>query len=402
MKDMRIFRINLNSQLFASILFFFLFSFISCVNLSRLHLNAQSIFSFSEIGESILCGDARMSALGYVEIPGTFSSNLCGSIAFLKKTGIDFTYSGVRLEMMDEEGKNIMHYYYIPYIKAATTLPLDLAVGFNIKKVMDFNANFVTSPDSVNGISIQKRFLKKGQLSLGSIEIAKTIGNTAGLGFSFNVLFGSSDELWITNFLDTLYIDTKDSLNSHYFGYSYSLGIVFDFHPINFVFGYSFPLSCEKETRSLSYFRKDTTEIEDELIFPSLYSCGCNLSVREDLNFLITLRYRSWSNFKFNGTKKEGFLDVLSYSVGLEYSGIKGYKKRGFPLRFGYFSKPWYFKNSYNERIVDNGVTIGISIPVLKKAGFLDLAFVAGRRKTRELEERFYSFHIGFNFYERW
>lgn len=389
-------RLSFNFRLSVLLKIFFSFGFLLG------NLSAQSIFSFREEGESILMGDAHMSALGYGEIPGTISSNLCGSIAFLKKTGISVTYNGTRLEMGDKGGKNIKYYYGFPYIKVASTLPLDLTFGFSVRKAMDFNANFITNPDSVNGISYQERFLKKGQLSVGNVEIAKRIGKIAGVGFGLNVLFGSSDEVWLTNFSDTLYKDTKDSLNSYYFGYSYALGFVLDLHPLSFVFGYSLPISCKKETRSLSYFRKDTTLGTYELVYPSLYSLGGNLSVRKDLDILITARYRDWSNFKYDGAKEEDFLDVLSYSIGLEYKRIRGYKEKEFPLRVGYFSKPWYFKDSYNQRISDNGITFGTSIPVLKKGGYLDVAFALGRRKTVELEERFYSLQVGFNFYERW
>ncbi|TES94391.1 MAG: hypothetical protein E3J87_00395, partial [Candidatus Cloacimonadota bacterium] len=69
---------------------FHLFLFF-CFAFTSVYLNAQSIFSFKEEGESVLSGDAHMAALGYGEIPGTFSSNLCGSIAFIKKSGIDLT-----------------------------------------------------------------------------------------------------------------------------------------------------------------------------------------------------------------------------------------------------------------------------------------------------------------------
>lgn len=373
-----------------------------CFAFTSVYLNAQSIFSFKEEGESVLSGDAHMAALGYGEIPGTFSSNLCGSIAFIKKSGIDLTYSSVRLQMKDDKGRNILHYYGLPYLKAASTLPLGLAMGFNIRKAMDFNANFITDSDSVNGVTYKEMFSKKGQLSVGKIEIAKRIGNISGLGLGLDILFGGSNEVWITNFSDTLYKDTEDSLNTSYFGHSYSLGVIFDLHPLSIVFGYSFPISCEKVTKSLSIFRKDTTQSVDELIYPSLYSCGCDLSLREDLNLLFTIRYRDWSNFQYNGMKKEGFMNVLSYSIGLEYSWGKGYKERGLPLRLGYFSKPWYFKDSYNKKIQDNGFTVGTSIPILKKNGFLDIGFVAGRRNTEELEERYYNLHLGFNFYERW
>ncbi len=363
---------------------------------------SQSIFSFKGEGESMLRGNTHMSALGYCEIPCTFSSNICGSIAFLKRTGIDLTYGGVRLEMKDEEGKNVMHYYGIPYIKVATTLPKDLAVGLNVIKVVDFNSNFITRPDSVNGVVFQEQFSKKGQLSVGTIEIAKKIGNRSGIGLGFNVLFGGSDEVWITNFSDTLYWDTRDSLNSSYFGCSYSLGIVLDVSPIKIGFGYSFPISCDKSTRSFSDFRKDTIKIEDELIFPSLYSGGCDLLIKENFNLIFTVRYEKWSDFKYNGTRRDEFRNVLSYSIGFEYNRIGGYKKRGFPLRVGYYSKPWYFKDSYKKDILDHGITLGTSIPVLQKGGFLDLGFIAGWRKTGELEERFYNLRIGFNFSERW
>jgi hypothetical protein len=343
-----------------------------------------------------------MAALGYCEIPGTFSSNLVGSIAFLKKTGIDVTYSGLRLDMMDGNGKNIMHYYGLPYVKVASTLPLGLAMGFNLRREMDQNANFVTTPDSVEGLSYNCTFFKKGQISTGNFEIAKKVNKWTGIGFAVNVMFGGSDEVWITDFTDPLITDTEDSLSSHYFGYSYSLGLVFNLEPVDIIFGYSFPVSCEKVTKSLSYVGQDTTLSEDNVIFPSLYSCGCDISLGQDLDFLFTIRYRDWSNFKYNETKNDDFMDVLSYSFGLEYGKTGDGNSRRFPLRIGYFQNPWYFKDSHNKRIVDNGITIGSSIPVVRKDGFLDVTFIAGRRKTGGLEERFYKFLVGFNFYERW
>ncbi len=384
------------------ILFLLIFNLISFTHFFLPNLNAQSLFSFVNEGESILRGDAHMASLGYCEIPGTFSSNLVGSIAFLKKTGIDVTYSGIRLEMMDGNGKNVIHYYSVPSVKVASTLPLGLAMSFNLRREMDQNANFITTPDSVEGLSYNCTFFKKGQISTGNFEIAKKINKWAGIGCGVNVLFGGSDEVWITDFTDPLVTDTEDSLSSHYFGYSYSLGLVINLEPVDIVFGYSFPVSCEKVTKSLYNIGQDTILSENNLIFPSFYSCGCDISLGQDLDFLFTIRYRDWSNFKYNETKNDDFLDVLSYSIGLEYGRTGDDNVRRFPLRIGYFLNPWYFKDSHNKRIVDNGITIGSSIPIMRKDGFLDVAFIAGRRKMGGLEERFYKFLVGFNFYERW
>jgi len=366
------------------------------------YLYSQSIFCFKWEGGSVLLGDAHNASLGYAEIPGTFSSNIRGSIAFMKLTGIEITYCGTRLEMKDNNGKNIMHYYGIPNIKGALTLPMDFVFGFNLQKSRDFNANFITSPDSINSVSYIERFKKKGQLSIGNIEIAKKIGSISSVGFGIDILFGGSNEIWITDFTSTLYNDTKDSLNSNYFGYSYSLGAVFNMQPFRFTLGYSLPLSCEKAIESYSYLRKDTIISKDELTFPSFYTFGSLFSLEDKFNILFTVRYRDWTNFESNGEENNEFLDVLSYSIGFEYIGIKGYKKRPFPLRFGVFSEPWYFKDSYNKKITDNGITIGTSIPFLQNDKFVDVAFVMGKRETEELKERFYNLYLGFNFYERW
>jgi hypothetical protein len=365
-------------------------------------LSGQSIFSFREEGEAMLIGDAHMAGLGYGEVPGTFSSTICGSIAFLRSAGIDVSYLGTRLEMSDEEGENTVHYYGIPYLKAATALPRDIAFGFNLRKSTDFNSSFMMDVDSVNGIAFQESFWKKGQLSIGALELAKRLTPHIGFGISLDVLFGGSEEVWITNFQDTTYRDTRDSLKSAYFGVGYGLGFVLNAQPISIAAGYRFPLHCDKSTRSLSYLRPDTTLSEDEITFPGEAVIGIDFFVREDLNIVATARYRDWSNFKLNGSKGGEYSNVISYSVGMEYKRSKGYKQRQIPLRIGFFHNPWYFSDSYGERIADSGITLGTAIPILRKDGFLDIAFAAGRRKTTELEERFYSVQLGFNFYERW
>lgn len=376
--------------------------FIIIITMLIIHLNGQSIFSFREEGESILIGDAYMSALGYAEVPGSFSSNVCGSIILQDKTGFNISYSGQRLEMSDNNGKNTMHYYGIPFLKAGAILPLDLSLGFSLKKKIDFNSNFTGEPDSVNGFKYEETFLKRGQISLGSVEIGKRLTGNLGIGFGVNVLFGGSDEVWVSNFADTSFYDTKDSLNSQYFGYSFSLGVSFARDPIKFGFGYNLPISCERETKSLSYFRKDTVLSKNELRFPSSIVGGCQFSLLEDLDLFFTLRYEDWSNFTCEGRKLEEYSDVLSMSMGLEYIFLKGYKRRGFPLRIGYFTKPWYFKDSYGENISDMGFTIGTSIPVLRESGFLDISLIMGLRDSKEIEERYYGFQCGFDFFERW
>jgi hypothetical protein len=364
-------------------------------------LNAQSIFSFKGEGESVLVGDAQMSSLGFSGVPGTVSSNNYGSIAFLQKTGIAITYSGIRLEMRDESGKNIMHYYGIPFINVATTLPRGFAIGFNLKKVIDFNADFVTNPDTIGGNQYIEQFSKRGQLSTVSFNLAKRMGSV-GFGGGFNVLFGGSDEMWITNFSDTLFRDTRDSLNSTFFGHSYSLGVVFSYDILKIDFGYDFPVSCKRTTRSLSYLRKDTVEVNNNLEYPQLFTGNLNLQLGQDLRFAFATRYRPWENFEIDEEKDDSYLNTFAYSVGMEYNLIRAYKKWKFPLRIGYYSKPWYFKDSYNKKVSENGFTCGTSIPFLKKDGYLDLAFIYGVRNTSELKEHFYNFRIGFNFYERW
>ena len=365
-------------------------------------LLSQSIYSFKGEGESMLGGDAHMSGLGCVEIPGSISSNTAGSIAFLRSAGIGITYSGLRLETTGEGKKNVMHYYCLPCIKGATTLPKRLAFGFRLQKNMDFNSNFIANPDSVNGMVYREEFSKKGQLTLGNIEIAKRIGDKVGIGFSLNVLFGGAEEIWITNFSDTLFRDTKDSLRSSYLGSSYAFGIVFDFEPLRLNCGYNLPIVCKRVTKSLSYIHPDTTLSEDEVEFPMLFVLGSDFSIGNDFNLLFTLRYRNWSGFTINGQVEDDFIDVLSYGVGFEYKRSRGYKGRSIPLRLGYFHKPWYFKDISEGSIVDDGITLGTAIPVLRKNGYLDVAFIAGRRKTSTIEENFYSVHFGFNFYERW
>jgi hypothetical protein len=350
----------------------------------------------------MLVGDAHMASLGYGEIPGTISSTQCGSIAFLRSAGVDISYLGTRLEMSDTEGKNIMHYYGIPFIKVATPLPRDLSFGFKISKTTDFNSNFIVAPDSVNGVIYEESFLKKGQLSMGNIEIARRISPSIGIGIGLNVLFGGSEEIWVTNFNDTTYRDTRDSLKNTYFGFSYTIGFALKARPLSLSAGYDFPVLCERSQRSVSYLRPDTTVRDDDITFPGQITLGADFVVAEDVHIMATARYRDWSNFKFNGNTRDGYHNVISYSVGLEYKRSKGYKQREIPFRAGYFYKPWYFKDSYEGAIVDNGITIGSSIPVIRKDGYLDIALIAGRRKTGELEERFYSVQLGFNFYERW
>lgn len=366
------------------------------------HLRGQSIFGFREEGEEMLLGDAHMAALGYGEIPGTISSTQCGSIAFLRSAGVDISYLGTRLEMSDNAGKNIMHYYGLPFITAATPLPRDFAFGFKISKTADFNSNFVVAPDSVNGELFQESFLKKGQLSMGNIELARRFSPNIGLGMGLNVVFGGSEEVWLTNFQDTTYRDTRDSLKSTYFGLSYALGFALKAQPLSVSLGYQFPIVCERSTRSQSYLRPDTTVREDDITFPGQFTLGADLMIGEVVNIVGTVRYRDWSNLKVDGSSTGRYQNVLSYSVGLEYNRSKGYKQREIPFRVGYFYKPWYFKDSYDNRIDDHGITVGSSIPVIQKDGYLDIALIAGRRKSRELEERFYSVQLGFNFYERW
>jgi hypothetical protein len=367
-----------------------------------IHLNGQSIFSFRGEGESILRGDAYMSSIGYAEIPGTFSSNVCGSIILQDKTGLNVSYSAQRLEMMDNNGKNIMHYYGIPYLKAGVMLPSDLSIGFSLKKKIDFNSNFTGEPDSVNGFEYEETFLKRGQISEGRIELGKRIGNHVGIGFGLNVLFGGSDEVWVSDFSDTLFNDTEDSLNSQYVGYSFSYGISIAIKPLKFSLGYDMPISCERETKSLSYFRKDTVLSKNELQFPSSIVGGCQISALEDLDLFFTLRYEDWSNFTCENKEVEEYSDVLSLSVGLEYVFLKGYKRKGFPLRIGYFTKPWYFEDSYGENIGDVGFTMGTSVPILRESGFLDVSLIMGLRNSKEIEERYYGFKCGFDFFERW
>jgi hypothetical protein len=364
--------------------------------------NGQSIFGFREEGAEMLIGDAHMAALGYGEIPGTVSSTQCGSIAFLKSAGVDISYLGTRLEMSDDAGKNTMHYYGIPFIKVATSLPRDFSFGFNVHKTTDFNSNFIVAPDSVNGVAYQETFLKRGQLSMGNVELAKRISSNMGVGMGLNVLFGGSEEVWMTDFQDATYRDTRDSLKSSYFGMSYNLGFALSAKPFSIAAGYQFPVVCEKSTRSLSYLRPDTTLSENELRFPGQMTIGGDVMIGENVNIIATVRYRDWSNLTVNGVKRDGYQNVISYSIGFEYKRSKGYKQREIPFRMGYFYKPWYFRDSYDEQIVDHGITLGSSIPVIRKDGFLDIALIGGWRKTGELDERFYGVQLGFNFYERW
>lgn len=363
---------------------------------------AQSVFGFREEGEEVIVGDAHMAALGYGEIPGTLSSTQFGSIAFLKSTGVDISYVGTRLEMSDDAGRNAMHYYGIPFIKVATPLPRRFSFGFSIWKTGDFNSNFMVEEDSVNGVAYQESFLKRGQLSMGSLELARRITASIGVGVGVNVLFGGSEEVWTTNFYNASFRDTRDSLKSSYFGVSYKMGFALTAKPISLSFGYQFPLGGDKSTKSLSYLRPDTVLSDGEITFPGQLTVGGDLAIGEKVNIVATTRFRDWSNFKFKGRKRDGYRDVLSFSIGFEYNRSKGYKQREIPLRVGYYYKPWYFRDSYDEEIVDHGITAGTSIPVIEKNGFLDVTLIAGRRKTTELEERYFSVQLGFNFYERW
>jgi|GEM_PF-4357765 len=365
-------------------------------------LFGQSIFSFSAQGGPLLTGNSHMSALGFADVPATFSSNICGSIAFLKNASVDVTYSGTRLDMKDNSGKNTAYYYGFPFLKIGSTLPANMAVGIQLRKTMDFNANFVTNIDSINSVPFAEKFSKNGQLSTGTIELAKRISSSLGVGIGLDVLFGGSNEVWITNFTDTLFRDTQDSLKNNYFGYSYSFGIAYTKPWLAVGLGYDMHLSCDKVTRSLSYYRKDTTVSTDRLVFPGQFTGAMDLSLNKNFNVLLTLRYSNWNSFKYNGLTKEGYSNVFSYSFGIQYKNASGYKQRSLPLRIGYFSNPWYFKDSKGDDILEKGITTGTSIPILQRGGSLDLSFCGGMRKTEQLQEFFYKVNLGFNFQERW
>lgn len=294
---------------------------------------------------------------------------------------------------------------------------------------MDYN---ITDADSSQLYGfVDYYFTGNGGINRVFVGNAIKIADFLSVGFNFNYLYGSYNNVQTAVFADTNYflnleVTNKTSVRDFYFDYGLQLHHTFKSGlTVNAGAVYNNPqsLTANREylARNFFYISSNVTEYEDtvkqvlnedgSLLMPRSYGFGVTLS--NGNRWLIGADYdwRNWGAFtSFDETV--GLNDSYNVAVGAQYS----------PSNYGsmsYWQKLDYrigarYTNSYlslrDKKIDDFGITFGLGLPIRSialrgsKAKFNIGAEIGSRGSLQNdlIQENYFNFFFSVSIYEWW
>ncbi len=287
----------------------------------------------------------------------------------------------------------------LPYFQIAVPL-LNHRIGFSFNSVAsgvlenEMDTQFITSAGDTLVYSETNR-LSSGLFKGDLIYAYKN--PIANIGVAMNYHLGHRVRYWKQDFSDAGYTDSKYEIEKNFKNPGYTIGISKKIEALSLALSYSNRVKLKGEI-IYKYGHQplaDTLKFADDYIFevPARISGGVSAKFLEKYKVSLEGHYEMWKDTDLyqKNTYKIGF--------GLGYDPLSGYGNwyERIPLRCGFYLRELPFEKN-NNKIMENAITFGTSIPLQSASQSIEMAIqytTRGNLENNSLSDQSLIFTFG-------
>jgi hypothetical protein len=368
---------------------------------------SSSVFSVWGLGQVVDGTNSRVTALGGLGLAlpseGRPSFRNPASHATIPVACFGLTFAPEVTWIEDPHEHNRLVSTTLPTVELALPLGLGASGWLGLRQETDLGFAAVRE-DSLEGELFTRELSREG--GLHSIVAGAAWGDTGWLsvGAEARFLFGGIVERRVLDFQNNLYDDTDDEQTSTFRGTTWRLGALIRPHSRISVGGV---LSTPRDLR-VTYETVNSIGVErrwgGQLRYPA--SLGMGVAVAPWGPVVLSA---DWWETRWGATRWEEtgqtFENTTAVGFGIEVKASRTEGRRflrQFPLRFGYSRVPWYTWEEGTSRPTDTRLTMGTSVPLLGRRGFVDITLEYGEQEASGIREKSFGIQIGAVGFERW
>jgi hypothetical protein len=296
-------------------------------------------------GEYVDFGDAGERGMGGVKIFSVPENH-----TFKATILYDFIRIKDKNNIKDEKS------FYLYGVNYFLPLPNRFGIALSLSNILSCNFNIESKDNQLEGIIYDRKISGSGGMQVSSLSLCKAFPHSS-LGIGGILSFGSTEEIWETNFVSSDYNDTFDTLTTSSSGYGLKTQFNYRYKRAVISLGYS------------HYF--DSARLPPEFSTSLLYHIDSDWKIGG--NFDVAM----WRSVNTSFSAGTNLCLGMCHTRGLA------------TIRGGFFSRSWYYKD-----IWEIGGSVGTSILYPDKIGELLVGMEVGRRNWKEIEEIFARFSI--------
>ncbi|MEO0116466.1 MAG: hypothetical protein ABIK97_02860 [candidate division WOR-3 bacterium] len=331
-------------------------------------LFGQSFFSSRGLGEEILSYDAYQSSLGKNYI---FSYE---NPSFPLKFNSTVTIGNITQQVFfaqEKEDKRFLYHFQIDYVKISIPTFYQTNLGLGLRR--RFSQDFDIYSETAGGY--YWHIIGKGGINSVSLSLGKRYKDFFSLGFSYQYLFGGSEEEWS---FETKEISlTQETIFGQYQGFSYQFSLLGRIGPLQL----GSALEIFSPIKYLGYLSVPSETTEKKISLPLIFNFGSAYNFSEYRSLLFGFNFKNWKKIKLDGEVDPNFTSGFLFSLG-----FSDYWQEKIPFRFGYSENFWYLLTKAGKRIGESSLNFGTSIKI-PKFGFFDLNLETFYRRGDALKE---------------
>lgn len=347
---------------------------------------ADSIFSINGLGELSypIGGQARGMGgvnLAWVHGRGVSMINpaIIGAVDTTTATGL-FLFEQRKIK--DTFASTTVYSWGPRFVRLIVPLSHGFVAAGGIAPFSDVNYHLSRNEEAF-GESYKLDVSAEGGLRLGSVTVAKNIGNKLFLGTAVNLIFGSITEEWKRDFVDQRFVDTNDLKTSSYYGQVYIGGITVRPHKrltLGAMYSRSSDIRANIERRTVS---GTLEKREIQVNFPHTYGLGMTFRLTPRFTVGSDVLARQWKEFRSDEAQIPQYKNTVRFSLGAELAPSPE-KMAPFyfklPWRCGFYHEPGYYKDTSGDRVSESFFSFGTSFFFKERRGVIDVAFEIGKR----------------------
>ncbi|RMH68520.1 MAG: hypothetical protein D6675_15775 [Gemmatimonadetes bacterium] len=374
---------------------------------------SESIFSINGLGESIYGATARSMGMGTVTLGVADDQNLSvlnPALSSLQSlTTASFTYQPERYAVQDAVTKTHFNGSLFPHFKLSIPLPSRYSMSLGYVQETDYD--YLTSKTFLDEDEPYRSDIE-GSGGLYSVRLS-VAGKWQRLAFGLGLkyYFGTTDQTWYRDFANPDFVDSEDHIQAKITGMGMYSGFLWRLHDDLALGGiYAPKATLDQETEITAIYSTEPITQQHEATIPSQYGVGAYYKAMANLKVAADMVVTNWSEFEINGKQSHQleYIDTARFSVGVEYLPSIDPRRNYFlrmPLRAGYYTQPYYYKDADGDKIREHFFSIGWGMPLKGRFGIVDVAVQWGKRGSVEpntVEETITRIAISISGSEKW
>lgn len=248
-----------------------------------------------------------------------------------------------------------------------------------------------------------------GGIERGFLRLAGRIGNRVAWGAGMDVYFGRLEHTWNVAFVGTNFRNTDDVTSISAVGMGAHFGtLVHVNEKISVGAVWTSPTSLSIKKQVDYAFRTENDISEGTAKTPFVQEYGLNFRPSPSVMVLADISMANWGSVSTKDALGANTTNTFRYAAGIDVNPSKKlydsfFKKVSYKLGFNAGTLP--FLDVKGEKVQEQYVTAGISIPYNAFNSMLDMSFEYGTRGTLDkniAEEKVFRFVFGIASGERW